>query len=64
MINIEIWKEIETNIDFSKYNPIKTGSSLHVYSEIYLIEEKTYRLSFVEGSDEQLIEILDKTYTL
>lgn len=54
------WIEIETNIDFSKYVPINTSNSLHIYSETYLIENETYKLTFTEDSDEPLMFILIK----
>lgn len=55
----ETWKEVKTDIDFSKYNPISTGSSLHIYEERYEIEGKTYRLLYAIGYDgEPLIEVL------
>ncbi len=55
----ETWKEIETDIDFSKYEPISTSSSLHIYEERYEIDGKTYRLLYAIGYDgEPLIEVL------
>lgn len=55
----ENWKEIKTNIDFSKYKPIHTSNSLHVYEEGYKIDGKIYRLLYSTGSSsEPLIEIL------
>lgn len=55
----ETWKEIETNIDFSKYEPISTSSSLHIYEERYEIDGKTYRLLYAIGYDgEPSIEVL------
>jgi hypothetical protein len=48
-INKETWKDIETDIDFSKYQPISTSSSLHIHEEIYSIEGKTYRLLYAIG---------------
>jgi len=47
----ESWKEIETDIDFSKYKPIKTSNSLHIYEERYIIDDKTYRLLYAIGCD-------------
>ncbi len=35
----ESWKEIETDIDFSKYEPISTSNSFHIYEERYEIDE-------------------------
>ena len=58
-MNKEIWKEIETNIDFSKHEPISTSSSLHIYEERYEINEETYRLLYAIGYDgNPLIEVL------
>jgi hypothetical protein len=48
--NKENWKDIETDIDFSKYEPISSSSSsLHIHEEIYLIEGKIYRLLYAIG---------------
>ena len=55
----EDWKEIETDIDFSKYEPISTSNSLHIYEERYEIDGKTYRLLYAIGyNEEPLIEEL------
>lgn len=55
----ETWKEVETDIDFSKYKPISTSNSLHIYEERYKIDNKTYRLLYAIGYDvEPLIEVL------
>ena len=45
----ETWKEIETDIDFSKYKPISTSKSLHIYEERYKIDGKKYRLLYSIG---------------
>jgi hypothetical protein len=45
----ETWSEIETDIDFSKYEPISTVNSLHIHEEIYEIDGKTYRLLYDIG---------------
>jgi hypothetical protein len=55
----ETWKEIDTDIDFSKYEPITKSSSLHVYEERYEINGEKYRLLYAIGSyDKSIIEIL------
>jgi len=55
---IEVWEEIQTDIDFSKHTPTDTGCSLHVYEERYSIEGEEYRLFFALGNDsEPLVEI-------
>ena len=57
----ETWKEIETDIDFSKFEPISTSSSLHIFEELYEIDGKKYRLLYTIGFDgEPSIEILNK----
>lgn len=45
----ENWNEIETDIDFTKYEPISTNSSLHVWEERYEIDGKKYRLLYEIG---------------
>lgn len=47
----EIWREVETDIDFSKYEPISTSYSLHIYEEQYNIDQKKYRLLYKIGGD-------------
>ena len=47
----EQWKDINTNIDFSKYEPISTSNSLHIHEERYKIENNTYRLLYSIGHD-------------
>jgi len=55
----ETWKEIETDIDFSIYEPISKRNSLHIYEERYEIEGKTYRLLYAIGYEgEPLVEVL------
>lgn len=55
----EIWKEVETDIDFSKYEPISTSNSPHIYEEQYEINNRKYRLLYKIGSDgDPSIEIL------
>jgi hypothetical protein len=55
----ETWKEIETDVDFSKHEPISTSNSLHIYEERYEIGGKIYRLLFAIGHEgEPLIEVL------
>lgn len=55
----ETWKEIKTDIDFSKYEPISTSSSLHIYEERYEIDGEKYRLLYAIGYEgEPSIEIL------
>lgn len=57
----ETWEEVKTDIDFSKYEPISTGGSLHVHEERYEIEGEKYRLLCAIGYDsEPIIEILKK----
>lgn len=53
------WKQIDTDIDFSNYDPISTSNSLHIYEERYEIEGKFYRLLYPIGYNESpLIELL------
>ncbi len=55
----ETWEEIETDIDFSKYDPISTSNSLHIYEERYEIDDKIYRLLYAIGyKEEPSIEVL------
>ena len=54
----ESWEDIQTNIDFSKYEPISTGGSLHIHKECYEIDGEKYRLLYAIGSNEPLIQIL------
>ena len=54
----ETWKKSENDIDFSKYEPISTSSSLHIYEERFLIDGRTYRLLYAIDSKEPLVEIL------
>jgi hypothetical protein len=55
----ENWKEIGTDIDFSKYKPISTSNSLHSYEERYEIDGKIYRLLYmIDSKVEPLIEVL------
>lgn len=55
----EVWKEIETDIDFSKYEPISESYSLHIYEKIYKICGKKYRLFYAVGYEgKPLIEVL------
>ena len=55
----ETWKEVETNIDFSKYEPISTSNSLHIYEKRYEIDGDTYRLLYAIGYDgKPSIEVL------
>jgi hypothetical protein len=55
----ETWKEIETDIDFSKHKPISTSSSLHIHEERYNIGDKIYRLLYaIDNDGEPSVEIL------
>ena len=54
----ESWEDVQTNIDFSKYEPISTGGSLHIHEECYEIDGEKYRLLYAIGSNEPLIQIL------
>lgn len=57
----ETWEEIETDIDFSKHEPISISSSLHIYEERYEIDDNKYRLLYGIGYDEKpSVEILKK----
>lgn len=57
----ETWKEIKTDIDFSKYKPIDVKQSLHIHEERYFIDNETYRLLYPIDSDENYsVEILVK----
>ena len=53
------WIEIKTDIDFSKYKPISTNNSLHIYEEQYEIDGNKYRLLYIIGGDNKpIIETL------
>ena len=56
----ETWIEMETDIDFSQYNPIHSGGSLHIQEDRYFINGETWRLLYYIGdvSGEPLIEKL------
>ena len=55
----ETWKEVQTDIDFSKYKPFKTSNSLHIYEERYEIDGETYRLLYaIEYDEDPIVEIL------
>ena len=55
----ENWKEVKTDIDFTKFEPISTSNSLHIYEERYEIDDKIYRLLYAIGYDgEPSIEVL------
>lgn len=57
----EQWKEVNVDIDFTKHEPIKTSSSLHIYEERYEIDDNVYRLLYAIGYDgEPNVEILAK----
>ena len=56
----ETWEDIQTDIDFSKYNPVKTSSSLHVHEMRYEIDGEKYRLLYAVGHEEPLVQILLK----
>jgi hypothetical protein len=44
----EQWTDVENClIDFTKYKPISTSDSLHIYEERYKIENKEYRLLYI-----------------
>jgi hypothetical protein len=45
----ENWKEIDTDINFSEYEPISKNSSLHINEERYEISGKTYRVLYPIG---------------
>jgi len=49
----ENWKKIETDIDFSKHQPISTSNSLHVLEKRYEIDGKIYRLLYAIGYDRE-----------
>lgn len=41
------WEEVvETDIDFDSLKPVRTGDSLHIYSEEYEVDGYTYRLLY------------------
>lgn len=55
----ETWEQIETDIDFSNYEPISTSNSLHICEERYEIDGKKYRLLYGIGYEgKPSIEIL------
>lgn len=56
----ESWEDIQTDIDFSKYEPISISSSLHICEKRYVIDSDTYRLLSVIDSDEYSVEKLKK----
>jgi hypothetical protein len=54
----EHWKELKSDIDFSKYEPFATYTSLHIYEERYKIDDKVYRLLYTIGDVQNpIIEI-------
>ena len=53
------WKDIETDIDFSKHNPISSTYGTHILEEVYNINSETYRLLFHIGNyDNPIVQIL------
>lgn len=55
----ENWREIETDIDFSKHKPISTSNSLHIHEERYKIGDKIYRLLYaIDNDGEPSVEII------
>lgn len=47
MFMSEQWITLENcEIDFSKYEPISSSNSLHVYQDKYYINGETYSLSY------------------
>jgi hypothetical protein len=52
---------IDCQIDFSKYESISIGNSLHIYREEYSIDGIIYRvLTPIGGSDTPLIQKLEE----
>ncbi len=43
------WEEVETDIDFDSLEPVRTGDSLHIYSEEYEVDGYIYRLLYAIG---------------
>ena len=56
----ESWEDIQTDIDFSKYESVKTSNSLHVHEVRYDIDGEKYRLLYAIGHEEPLVQILKK----
>ena len=56
----ESWEDIQSDIDFSKYESIKTSNSLHVHEVRYDIDGEKYRLLYAIGHEEPLVQILKK----
>jgi hypothetical protein len=49
------WNITVTDIDFSKYEPISTSHSLHIFEEIYEIDGVLYRLIYEIGDSEPMM---------
>jgi len=57
----EQWTDVENClIDFTKYDPINTSNSLHIYEERYKINNKHYRLLYTisDSKSKPLIQTL------
>ena len=54
------WEVIETDFDFSQYEPIESSSSLHIIQDTYIIDGKKYRVSYPisDSSSKVFVEIL------
>lgn len=53
------WKDIETDIDFSKHKPISSTYGTHILEEVYNIDGERYRLLFQMGNyDNPIVQIL------
>lgn len=53
------WKDIETDIDFSKHKPISSTYGTHILEEVYNIDGERYRLLFQIGNyDNPIVQIL------
>ena len=56
----ESWEDIQTDIDFSKYESVNSSGSLHVHEMRYDIDGEKYRLLYAVGQEEPLVQILKK----
>ncbi len=56
----EEWEEVESDIDFTKLEPINTSNSLHLIEERYEVDGEQYRLLYSIPFGGPLIERLVK----
>jgi len=56
----EVWEQIETDIDFSKYEPTDVSNSLHIVQYTYEIDGEKYHLSYPINSEKDTEPIIEK----